>query len=102
MEKLEAFRKSGAAPALFYVWGHSYEFPRDNNWELIESFCAAVSGDENIWFATNIEIYDCITALRRLEFSADSSTVKNPSAMTLWLRVCGEIVPVGPGEMRTL
>jgi peptidoglycan/xylan/chitin deacetylase (PgdA/CDA1 family) len=102
MEKLEAFRKNGAALALFYVWGHSYEFPRDNNWELIEGFCAAVSGDENIWFATNIEIYDYITALRRLEFSADSSIVKNPSAMTLWLRVCGEKITVGPGELKAL
>ena len=26
-------------PRLFYLWGHSYEFERDNNWELLESIC---------------------------------------------------------------
>ena len=24
---------------LFYVWGHSYEFANNDNWEIIEEFC---------------------------------------------------------------
>lgn len=27
---------------IFYLWGHSYEFARQNNWELIEEFGAKV------------------------------------------------------------
>ncbi|MEJ0000406.1 MAG: hypothetical protein WDO13_15365 [Verrucomicrobiota bacterium] len=56
---------------LLYVWGHSYEFDRDKNWELIEQFGAKVGGRDDIWYATNIEIVDYCEALRRVEFSAD-------------------------------
>lgn len=24
---------------MMYVWGHSYEFDNDNNWDLMEQFC---------------------------------------------------------------
>lgn len=42
-------------PQLFYVWGHSYEFDVDNNWELIEEFCKIVSEKEDIYYCTNHE-----------------------------------------------
>ena len=40
-------------PHLMYVWGHSIEFERDNNWDLIENFCKMMSGKEDIWYATD-------------------------------------------------
>lgn len=45
-------------PLLFYLWGHSYEFDENNNWDLIEAFFQKVSRRDDIWYATNIEIYD--------------------------------------------
>lgn len=42
-------------PKLFYVWGHSYEFAADNNWEIIERFCEYMSGREDIFYGTNEE-----------------------------------------------
>ena len=84
------------------VWGHSYEFDRNENWNLIEDFCSEIAGDETIWYATNIEIYDYVTALKRLEFSADNSLVKNPNAMPLWLSVNGAPVKVLPGKLKAL
>ena len=51
--------------ALFYVWGHGYEFDRDNNWELLETLCRTMTEDAGeewyqktdcVWMATNIEI----------------------------------------------
>ena len=38
----------GTAPKLFYLWGHSYEFNDNNNWEIIENFAKKVSGREDI------------------------------------------------------
>ena len=70
---------------LMYVWGHSYEFRNDNNWELIENFCKLVGGHEDIWYATNIEIIDYMEVLKHLRFSADSTRVYNPSAKSAWL-----------------
>ena len=43
-------------PQLFYLWGHSYEFDVDRNWQLIEDFCRLVSGREDIFFGTNAEV----------------------------------------------
>ena len=39
---------------MFYVWGHSYEFPKDNNWNVIEEFCEKIGNRADIWYATNI------------------------------------------------
>lgn len=83
---------------MMYVWGHSYEFDNDNNWELIEGFCEYVSNKEDIWYATNIEIVDYLKALDNLKFSADCSFVYNPSILTAWLSVNGKIVEVKGGE----
>ena len=40
---------------VFYVWGHSYEFDTDNNWQVIEDFCKIISGKDDIFYATNAE-----------------------------------------------
>ncbi len=85
-EKFNAFDHS-VHPRLFYVWGHSYEFDNDNNWGLIEDFCAMMGGREDTWFATNIEVYDCVQIFARLQFAADNSFVYNPSATSAWVRV---------------
>lgn len=87
---------------LFYLWGHSYEFPANDNWNIIEEFCKIVSTDENIWFATNMEVYEYIQALKNLKFSADCTIVKNPSAISVWIAVNGEPVEIKAGETKIL
>lgn len=69
---------------LFALYGHSYEFDLDNNWELMEQFAALVGGKDEIWYATNIEIYDYVKAYQSLQVSADQSIVHNPSAQDVW------------------
>ncbi len=72
---------------LMYVWGHSYEFDNNDNWEVIEEFCKFMGGREDIWYATNIEIIDYLDAAKRLQFTADNTLVYNPSAASVWLEV---------------
>ena len=84
---------------LFYLWGHSYEFPRDNNWNVIEEFASYVGGREDeIWYATNIEIYNYVKAYERLEWFADMSGVYNPSAIDVCLEVDNKQYEVKSGE----
>lgn len=40
---------------LFYVWGHSYEFDVNNNWDRIEKFCKMMSEKDDIYYGTNRE-----------------------------------------------
>lgn len=74
-------------PRLLYIWGHSYEFNMNNNWELIEEICQKLSGRDDIWAATNIEIYDYVEGYKRLVFSADGHKIYNPSLFPIWIDV---------------
>ncbi len=80
----------------FYLWGHSYEFDADKNWEVIERFCDRMAGHDDIWYATNIEIYDYIDAARRLVSSCDGTILYNPSALDVWVTKNGSLW--SPGE----
>ena len=102
MEKAEAFEKDYRALRLFYVWGHSYEFDRQNNWDLIENFCERVSKIDNVWYATNIDIYNYLTALKQLRFSLDRKLVKNHSSLILWFYADDNLIKINPGELLKL
>lgn len=43
-------------PQIFYVWGHSYEFEGDHNWDRFEEFCKLISGRDDIFYGTNEEV----------------------------------------------
>lgn len=94
----ESFMKRKNSGALLYVWGHSYEFDIGDGWEMIEEFCKTVSGDGDIWYATNAEVFDYVTALRSLKLSADNRLIYNPSAATVWFTDNGREYCVGGGE----
>jgi len=84
--------------ALFYLWGHSYEFEVNDNWKVIEEFAEYIGNREEIWYATNIEVYDYITAYKQLQFSTDGSKVYNPTAVTLYFKSAGTCYCVAPGK----
>jgi hypothetical protein len=100
--KLKAFKQTGMPLSLMYVWGHSSEFKRDSNWGLIENFCAGAAGDETVWYASNIEIYDYLSATRRMEYSVECNIVKNPNAIPVWISSNGEAIKINPGEVKQL
>ncbi len=85
-------------PRLLYIWGHSYEFDRNDNWEHIESICQKLSGNDEIWYATNIEIYDYVEAYKRLVYSANGYKIYNPNLFTVWIDADGVVYSVNPGE----
>lgn len=85
-------------PRLFYMWGHSYEFDTDNNWKRLDDICKRLSGKEDIWYATNIEIYDYVKAYNSLVYSADGTVIYNPTLYTLWFDTDGELGSINPGE----
>lgn len=84
---------------MMYVWGHSFEFEKNQNWNIIEEFCEMIGGQDDIWYATNIEIVDYENIYKRLQFAADNSFVYNPSFASAWLCVNDNtIVEVKGGE----
>ena len=87
---------------LMYVWGHSFEFPIHNNWQVMEDFCAMMEGREDVWYATNIEIVDYMDAAARLQFTAAGDKVFNPSACDLWVEADRQKVEIPGGALVTL
>ena len=86
--------------SLFYIWGHSFEFGRSGDWSVIEAFTDKMAGKEDIWYATNMEIYTYITATRQQEFSADGLTMHNPTAVSVWVKTEKELLEIKPGETK--
>lgn len=84
----------------FFIWGHSYEFNNANNWDLIENFCEKAQNLDNVWYATNIEIYDYVNAVRSIVLSADDSMAFNPTNITVFAEVDGEVVKFEPGTTK--
>lgn len=89
-------------PKLFFLWGHSFEFERQNNWELLESICEKIAHHDDIWYATNMEIYEYTMAYRTLHFSADSHRVYNPTQIDVWFDFDGTVYCVHAGETLVL
>ena len=87
-----------AYPRLFYLWGHSYEFDNNNNWDIIEKFCEIIHGRDDTWYATNIEIYDYVTAYASLITSADGKTIYNPTVHEVFMCVDGKNYSVKSGQ----
>ena len=83
---------------MFYLWGHSYEFDNNDNWEVIEKFAEYAGGHEHIWYATNIEIYDYVKAYERLRTSYDKKIVHNPSSIDVWVEINGAVYCVKSGK----
>lgn len=82
--------------SLFYIWGHSYELDTPAKWTMIDDFCLYMSGRDNVWYATNIEIAEYLKEQTKLitTASATSVTLTNNSTITLWARVDDRIVSI--------
>ena len=43
-------------PQLLYIWGHSYEFDVDDNWEYMESILKKLAFHDDIFYGTNSQV----------------------------------------------
>ena len=87
------------SPQLFYLWGHSFEFNINDNWNVIENFCSKIVNKNDTWYATNIEIFEYTEAYRRLVSNTKGTDVYNPNCISVWISdLKGEVKKIHPGE----
>ena len=110
MESIDAFTSLDVSaqyiavrhPRLFYLWGHSFEFERNQNWDHLEEICRKLGGRDDIWYASNIEIHDYVEAYRHLRYSADGTIVYNPTLFDIWFDVDKKPYLIQSGETITI
>ncbi len=96
--KEEEIYPTNRYPRLFYVWGHSYEFDNDENWDHLETICENLGGKSDVWYATNIQICDYVKAYESLIYSADGKLVYNPTNLTVWTAVDKKTYSIAPSQ----
>ncbi len=86
-------------PKLFYLWGHSFEFDNDRNWERIEAFAEKIGNHDSVWYATNGEIVRYVEAFKALRYSVDGKIICNPTDTDVYMRTtAGTKVMVPAGQ----
>ena len=98
-ERFAALHGNARYSGVFYIWGHAFEFFDKNDWEGIERIYKPLSGHADVWYCTNIELFDYEEARRRVQIAANRATAFNPSALTVTLNVAGKLVDVPPGQL---
>lgn len=101
-ERFEELCKNTRYTGVFFVWGHAFEFHDRNDWAALERIYKPLSGHPEVWYCTNIELFDYEAARRRMIISANRKIVQNPSAIPVTIRVDGKLMDVLPGQMVSL
>lgn len=60
MENIDRFlaMENPEKPQIFYLWGHSYEFDGNKNWDFIEQVFKKVSNRDDIFYGTNKQVFE--------------------------------------------
>ena len=64
----------------------------------VEKFAEKMGGHDDIWYATNIEIYNYLECCKQLRFTADVTMVENPTAIDIWFTYNNKPYMVKAGE----
>lgn len=83
--------------ALFLLMGHSHEFWRNNNWELMEEFARKMGGNKDIWYTTSIELYDYIHSFNEVRFNLAMTLAENPTSTDVWVSKNGKLYELKAG-----
>ncbi len=54
------FYENPASSGVFFIWGHSWEFSRTAGWDALERIFRPMSGLADVWYCTNIELFDAL------------------------------------------
>ena len=93
---VEGFLETEQELAVCQIVGHSYDLDAKDLWYTMENICAEVSGREEIWACTNLELVRYLKAMTQCRVEGDS--VFNNSDRDLWFEIQGEVIRLAPGE----
>lgn len=79
------YRNLPKAP-LLHVWGKTSDLRSEEDWIKLEQIIGCLANKSAIWYATNTEVYEYISAQRNLLISEDEKSFYNPTNIDVWVR----------------
>jgi peptidoglycan/xylan/chitin deacetylase (PgdA/CDA1 family) len=101
-ERFEEMYNNPRRSGLFYVWGHAFEFHDKKDWPSLERIYKPLSGKPDVWYCTNIELFDYEDARKRLVLSANRAMAYNPSGRSVTIKADDRLIEVPPGQTISL
>ncbi|MEI8062517.1 MAG: polysaccharide deacetylase family protein [Verrucomicrobiota bacterium] len=99
-ERFAEFHVNPRSAGLFFIWGHTYEF--ENRWDDLEKIFKPLASKPDVWYCTNIELFDYEAARQRLVIATNRASVFNPSALPVTINVDGKLFDVPAGKTLAL
>jgi peptidoglycan-N-acetylglucosamine deacetylase len=62
LDRWKTFYENPKSSGVFAIWGHSWEFSRTAGWNMLEQIFRPMSGHADVWYCTNIELFDWFDA----------------------------------------
>lgn len=62
LDRWKTFYANPKSSGVFAIWGHSWEFSRTAGWNMLEQIFRPMSGHADVWYCTNIELFDWFDA----------------------------------------
>lgn len=79
------YRSLPKAP-LLHIFAKSSELKNEEDWIELERILKSLANNNTIWYATNTEVYEYISAQRNLLISADEKSFYNPTNIDIWIK----------------
>lgn len=85
--------------SVFLLWGHSHNFEKEKNWNVLEEFCRLMGNREEFWYCTPARYVQYMEALKMLKTSVSGDYAQNLSGLDIWLEWDEKAVKIPPGSM---
>ena len=102
-QRWATFHGNPRSEGVFFIWGHAYEFNRPgHDWSDLERVYRPLAGKDDVWYCTNIELFDYESARRRLVLAANRRSAIQSVGIPVTINVDGKVVDVPPGKTISL
>lgn len=98
-ERFQVLLANTRYSGVFFIWGHGFEFHDQQDWDALERIYRPLAGHAEVWYCTNIELFDYEEARRRLIVAANRVTAYNPSALPVTVKADERLISVPPGQV---
>jgi peptidoglycan/xylan/chitin deacetylase (PgdA/CDA1 family) len=101
-EKWQDWYNSKWFNGVFFLWGHTYEFNNKNDWPSLERIYKPLAGKPDVWYCTNIQLFDYEYARRQLVIAANKKSAYNPTGLAITILADGNPIDVPAGKTTQL